>query len=153
MVKTNTDKTKKVTPSFYQAVGRRKEAIARVRLFVGDVEIQGVVYKKGGIVVNGKPVEQYFPGRIQKNYCLAPFQATETLGRFVVSAVITGGGPAGQMGAFILGVARTLEKVDKEKYRPILKKRGFLTRDARIKERRKAGFAQKARAKKQSPKR
>lgn len=153
MIKEKTPKEKKVTPSFYQAVGRRKEAIARVRLFVGDVEIKGVVYKKGSIVVNGKPVEHYFPGQVQENYCLAPFQATETVGRFVVSAVISGGGPAGQMGAFILGVVRALEKIDKEKYRPILKKRGFLTRDARIKERRKAGFAQKARAKKQSPKR
>lgn len=149
--------TKKDIPStLYQAVGRKKEAIARVRLYVvtqGEVEIKGIKYKEGSILVNEKPVEKYFAGSVYKNHYLAPFQITETIGRFVVSAHITGGGPQGQIGAFTLGIARALEKIDREKYRPLLKARGFLTRDAREKQRRMAGFAQKARAKKQSPKR
>lgn len=130
--------------SFYQAVGRRKESVARVRLQLGG---------KGEIIVNGRPVEQYFSGEVSKNAYLAPFRITSTLDRFNVTVKVLGGGLAGQLGAVIHGIARVLEKVDKEKYRPLLKKQGFLTRDARIKERRKAGFAHKARAKKQSPKR
>lgn len=156
MTKKDTATTKKTSASLYQAVGRRKTGIARVRLYVvsgKEVEIHGTSYKGGSIIVNGKPVEHYFAGNVHKNRYLAPFQITGTLGRFVVSALITGGGPRGQIGAFILGIARALEKVDKEKYRPILKSHGFLTRDAREKQRRMAGFAQKARAKKQSPKR
>ena len=82
-----------------------------------------------------------------------PFRTTNTLGRFAVSITTTGGGIFGQLGAAIHGLSRALEKVDKEKFRPILKKRGLMTRDPRKKERRKAGFAGKARARKQSPKR
>lgn len=149
-------KIKKKVLSFYQAVGRRKEATARVRLYplsLGEIKTKDFKIKKGQIVVNKKAVEEYFPGELAKLTYLEPFMITNTLGRFTVSAKITGSGKAGQLGAFIHGVARALEKVDREKFRPILKKRGFLTRDARVKERRKAGYAQKARAKKQSPKR
>jgi len=84
---------------------------------------------------------------------LEPFRTTNTLGRFVVSVRAEGGGLAGQLGATIHGISRALEKVDKEKFRPILKKRGFMKRDPRAKQRRKAGFAGKSRARKQSPKR
>lgn len=156
MKKDTTPIKKEASPPLYQAVGRRKTGIARVRLYVvtgKEIELKGTSYKGGDIVVNGKPAEAYFAGAVHKSHYLAPFQLTETLGRFFVSALITGGGLRGQIGAFILGVSRALEKVDKEKYRPILKKHGFLTRDAREKQRRMAGFAQKARAKKQSPKR
>lgn len=147
---------KKKTISFYQAVGRRKEATARVRLYpavAGDITIGDLKIKKGEIVVNGKPIEVYFPGKVAKVAHTEPFRTTNTIGRFTVSAKIEGSGKSGQLGAFIHGVARALEKVDREQFRPILKKRGSLTRDSRAKERRKAGYAQKARAKKQSPRR
>jgi small subunit ribosomal protein S9 len=127
-----------------------------VRLYVvndSEIQISGKTLKKGEILVNNRPIESYFPGEIYKKLYLEPFRTTNTIGRFAVSAKISGGGLSGQLGAFIHGVSRALVKVDEEKLRPILKKRGFLTRDSRIKERRKAGFAQKARAKKQSPKR
>lgn len=143
-------------PSFYQAVGRRKEATCRVKLYVSadnSLTINGNLLKKGEIIINSRPIETYFPGQVYKKYYLEPFRTTNTLGRFATSAIIAGGGSAGQLGAFVHGVSRALEKVDREKYRPILKSQGFITRDSRIKERRKAGNAQKARAKKQSPKR
>ena len=142
--------------SFYQAVGRRKEATARVRLYVvesGEINISGHALKKGDILVNNRPSEKYFPGEVYKSIYLEPFRTTNTIGRFTTCAIIEGGGLVGQLGAFVLGIARALEKVDKEKFRTILKKKGFMTRDSRVKERRKAGLAQKARAKKQSPKR
>lgn len=141
---------------FYQAVGRRKEATARVRLYVaseGEITISGNTLKKGDILVNNHPIEKYFAGEVHKKNYLEPFRTTNTIGRFTVSSIVTGGGLAGQVGAFIHGVSRALEKVDRGKFRPILKKQGFLSRDSRTKERRKAGFAQKARARKQSPKR
>ena len=149
-------KEKKKQAQYYEAVGRRKEATARVRLYTitGDsVDVNGTSVKKGEIVVNKKPVEQYFPGEVAKRIYLEPFRTTNTVGRFTVSALVTGGGTYGQMGAFIHAVSRALLEIDKDKFRPILKKRGFLKRDPRMKERRKAGLAQKARAKKQSPKR
>lgn len=130
--------------SYYQAVGRRKESTARVRLIVGG---------HGEIIVNNRPIEEYFPGEIAKIAYLQPFTLTDSLNRFRVTVKVEGGGLSGQLGAVIHGLARALEKIDKEKYRPLLKKAGLLTRDSRIKERRKAGLAGKARAKKQSPKR
>lgn len=144
-----TDKPKtKEKETYYEAVGRRKEATARVRLHVSGTESQ-----KGTIVVNGKNAETYFPGEVFKKMYQEPLRTTNTVGRFAITIKTRGGGLMSQMGAVVLGMSRALEKVDKEKMRPILKKRGFLTRDARIKERRKAGLAGKARAKKQSPKR
>lgn len=148
--------TKETSVSYYEAVGRRKTSTARVRLYVvkeGTVTIDGISIEKGMFFVNGKPVDVYFPGEVMKKLLSEPFRTTNTMARFAVSAKIAGGGLHGQLEAFIHGVARVLEKVDKEKFRPILKKRGFMTRDPRAKERRKAGFAGKARARKQSPKR
>lgn len=142
--------------TYYEAVGRRKNASARVRLYVvgeGTVTIGGVALSKGDMTVNGRPAEKYFPGEVSKKMYQEPFRTTNTLGRFAVSITTIGGGLAGQLGATIHGLSRALEKTDKEKFRPILKKRGFMTRDPRKKERRKAGFAGKARARKQSPKR
>ena len=149
------EKTEKKV-SFYQAIGRRKEASARVRFYVTESEPVAVgdgSIAKGDIVVNGRKIEDYFRGEVYKKLYLEPFRTTNTLGRFAISVKMEGGGTLGQLDALILGIARALEKVDKEKFRPILKKRGFMTRDPRVKERRKAGNAQKARAKKQSPKR
>lgn len=142
--------------SYYEAVGRRKESSARVRLYVVKDEsltLGGKTYEKGVILVNDRPVEQYFPGEVFKKMYQEPFRTTNTVGRFVVMIKAEGGGLSGQLGAVIHGIARALEKVDKEKFRPILKKRGFMKRDPRAKQRRKAGFAGKSRARKQSPKR
>ncbi len=155
-----TPKTEKVVktklPEFYQAVGRRKESTARVRLYTSikdEITLGEKKVKKGEMIVNKRPVQQYFSGTVSEKLYMEPFRTTNTAGRFVVSAIISGGGLYGQLGAFIHGVSRALEKVDKDKFRSILKKKNFLTRDPRRKERRKAGNAQKARAKKQSPKR
>jgi len=134
---------KKVT--YYEAVGRRKTASARARLYVGE--------NKGEFTINGKPVDQFFPGEVFKKMYTEPFRTTNTVGRFAVSVKTTGGGLPGQLGATIHAISRALCKVDNDKFRPILKKRGFLTRDPRAKQRRKAGFAGKSRARKQSPKR
>ena len=142
--------------SYYEAVGRRKESSARVRLYVvkeTSVSVGGQTMEKGAMVVNGRPVEQYFPGEVYKKMYQEPFRTTNTMSRFAVSIKAEGGGLAGQLGAVIHGISRALEKVDKEKFRPILKKRGFMKRDPRAKQRRKAGYAGKARARKQSPKR
>lgn len=142
--------------SYYEAVGRRKESSARVRLYVVKetaVVIGGKEVEKGAMVVNGRPVEQYFPGEVMKKMYLEPFRTTNTVGRFAVSVQAAAGGLSGQLGAVIHGISRALEKVDREKFRPILKKRGFMTRDPRAKQRRKAGYAGKSRARKQSPKR
>lgn len=150
------EKPKKEKKSeFYNAVGRRKESTARVRLIIspGELVVSGKTYKKGDIVVNSKPVEEYFRGSVYKQLYTQPFILTETTGRFITSVLVEGGGTQGQLKAMLHGIARSLEKIDKEKYRPILKKNELLKRDPRKKERRKAGFAQKARAKKQSPKR
>lgn len=142
--------------SYYEAVGRRKNATARVRLYVvrdASLVIKGLTVEKGNMIVNGRTAENYFQGDVFKKMYQEAFRTTNTLGRFAISVTTSGGGTAGQLGAVMLGISRALIKVDHEKFRPILKKRGFLTRDPRAKERRKAGFAHAARAKKQSPKR
>lgn len=142
---------------YYGAVGRRKEASATVRLYplagsdtitVGKNEL-----KQGDIVVNGKPVSDYFSGEASKKLYLEPYRTTNSIDRFATSIIVRGGGPAGQLGAMIHAVSRALLKVNGERFRPILKKRGFLMRDPRTKERRMVGLAGRARGKKQSPKR
>jgi len=141
---------------YYEAVGRRRTSTCRVRLYVVKDEsmtIAGKEVEKGAVVVNGLPAETYFPGEVKKKMFIEPFRTTNTLNRFAISAKVTGGGLEGQLTAFIHAASRALIKVDLEKFRPILKKRGFLKRDPRAKERRKAGKAGKARAGKQSPKR
>lgn len=130
-----------MTKSYVYAIGRRKRSTARIRLFKG----------KGEIKVNDIPIKDYFRG-FPKTYYLKPFELTKTSDKYYVTAKIEGGGEMGQIGAFVHGVSRALIKEDK-KYKTILKKAGLLTRDPREKERRKYGLAQKARAKKQSPKR
>ncbi len=126
-----------------QAVGRRKESVARVRLFSGN----------GQLTVNGKPISDYFRGMIAQKTYQKPFELTKTLGKYTGTIKVLGGGYASQLGAVVHGISRTLEKLSKETNRPTLKKHGLLTRDSRAKERRKYGHAGKARAMKQSPKR
>jgi small subunit ribosomal protein S9 len=143
--KEQTETTHAKDNAFYEAVGRRKTSSARVRLYVVNnqsVVVAGTNIEKGALFVNSRAVENYFPGEVMKKLYQEPFRTTNTMNRFAVSIKVAGGGLNSQLGAVIHGIARALEKVDKEKFRPILKKRGFLTRDQRAKERRKAGFAQ-----------
>ncbi len=112
------------------ATGRRKEAIARVRLVPGT----------GTWKVNGRALDDYFPNKVHQQMVNEPFRVTDTEGRFDVIARIHGGGASGQAGALRLGVARSLNAIDLDANRAMLKKAGFLTRDARIKERKKAGL-------------
>jgi small subunit ribosomal protein S9 len=110
------------------AVGRRKTAIARVRLAPGT----------GNWTINGKPVEDYFSIESHRTTIQQPLKLTETAGKFDVFVNVTGGGPHGQADAVRHGVARALNKVDVA-LRPKLKSAGFLTRDPRMRERKKAG--------------
>jgi small subunit ribosomal protein S9 len=110
--------------------GRRKEAVARVRLVPGS----------GQWRVNGRALDDYFPNKVHQQLVSDPFKVTGTEGRFDVIARITGGGVSGQAGALRLGVARALNGIDVEANRGSLKKAGFLTRDARAIERKKAGL-------------
>ena len=113
-----------------QAVGRRKEAIARVRLTPGT----------GVITVNGRTLEDYFPNKLHQQLINDPFTVLKLQGSYDVQARITGGGPSGQAGALRLGISRALNEIDRENNRPDLKKAGFLSRDARVKESKKAGL-------------
>jgi len=117
------------TTAVYWGTGRRKEAVARVRLIPGD----------GRIVINGRPFEEYFPTIAQRAEVERPLKVTGTLGKYDVLARVAGGGISGQAGAVRHGIARALLKVD-EAYRKPLKQAGLLTRDPRVKERRKYGL-------------
>ena len=112
------------------AVGRRKQAIARVRLVPGS----------GTITINGRSFEDYFPNKLHQQLVTDPFTLLNLTGAYDVIARIQGGGPSGQAGALRLGIARALNEIDAENNRPALKKAGFLSRDARVKERKKAGL-------------
>ncbi len=112
------------------AVGRRKQAIARVRLVPGS----------GVITVNGRTLEDYFPNKLHQQLINDPFTVLSLGGAYDVIARISGGGPSGQAGALRLGIARSLNGIDVENNRATLKKAGFLSRDARVKERKKAGL-------------
>lgn len=112
------------------ATGRRKQAVARVRIVPGS----------GRWTINGRDLDGYFPNKVHQQMVNEPLRVTEVEGRFDVIARIDGGGVSGQAGALRLGVARALNAVDVEANRASLKKAGFLTRDARVKERNKAGL-------------
>ena len=112
------------------ALGRRKEAVARVRLIPGT----------GTWKINGRTLEHYFPNKVHQQLVNSPLKLVDVEGRYDVIARINGGGPSGQAGALRLGIARALNGIDTEANRPALKKAGFLTRDARVVERKKAGL-------------
>lgn len=112
------------------ATGRRKEAIARVRIVPGS----------GQWKINGRALDDYFPNKVHQQTVSEPFSTAGVAESYDVIARIHGGGVTGQAGALRLGVARALNAVDAEASRPALKKAGMLTRDARIKERKKAGL-------------
>ena len=113
-----------------QAVGRRKRAIARVRLIPGT----------GTWKINGSELDAYFPNKLHQQEVNDPLRLLELEGAYDVIALVHGGGPSGQAGAVRLGLARALNEIDRENNRGPLKKVGFLTRDARAVERKKAGL-------------
>lgn len=129
--------------TYFSGLGRRKTAVARVRLWSGKQEL----------VVNGKAVSDYFKGDVFKRIYNAPFLATNTLGQFTGSIKVKGSGLMSQADAVVHGVARALVNANSDSYKQLLRDGGFLTRDSRMKETRKAGQGGRARAKKQSPKR
>jgi small subunit ribosomal protein S9 len=118
-----------VTTGQSAGTGRRKEAIARVRIVPGTGQWQ----------INGRPLEGYFPNKVHQQIVSEPLVTLGAEGQFDVIARISGGGVTGQAGALRLGVARALILIDVEN-RPALKKAGFLTRDPRVKERKKYGL-------------
>ncbi len=126
---------------YYYAIGRRKSAIAKVRLYA----------ENGPMIVNGKPVEEAFPWETWQRIIGEPFRVTNSAGQFRVVAKVTGGGIVGQAGALRHGISRALLEVDPS-LRLVLKRAGLLTRDSREKERRKYGL-KKARKAKQYTKR
>lgn len=112
----------------YLGTGRRKCAVARVRLAPGE----------GKITVNGRPIDNYFVLETQRMWATAPLAVTATAAKFNTQVSVSGGGPNGQAGAVRLGIARALLKVDSA-YRPAMKAEGLLTRDPRVRERKKYG--------------
>ena len=121
-------------PYFY-GTGRRKKSVARVRLYAGD----------GKITINNRDIDDYFGLETLKLIVRQPLELTETTGKFAIICTVAGGGVSGQAGAIRHGISRALLQTGEE-IRPILKKAGFLTRDPRMKERKKYGLKAARRA-------
>ena len=121
---------------FYYGTGRRKKSVARVRLVPG----------KGNITINERTLDEYFGLDTLKLIVNQPLVATKTQDKYDVIIKVVGGGFTGQAGAIRHGISRALLEADEEAYRPILKKAGFLTRDPRMKERKKYGLKAARRA-------
>jgi small subunit ribosomal protein S9 len=119
-----------VTTTYDRATGKRKCAIAQVKLFSGG---------KGEIIVNGKPYQNLFTRLEHRRTIEQPFVATDTMGKFNVEVKVTGGGISGQSEAIRHGIARALVKAN-EQFKSLLRQEGLLTRDARVKERKKYGL-------------
>ena len=126
---------KEASEQFY-GTGRRKKSIARVYMTPG----------KGAITINKRDIEDYFGLETLKVVVRQPLEATDTLGKFDINVSVKGGGFTGQAGAIRHGIARALLEVDSEEYRQALKQAGFLTRDSRMKERKKYGLKAARRA-------
>lgn len=141
---------------FIYAVGKRKAAVARIKLYPsgnGELKKDLPAGRQGDIIVNGKKIEEYFPNQVQKARYLEPFQITNSIGKYTFTVKISGGGTNSQLDALIFGISRALSLLEPQKYKTVLRKKGFLTRDARVRERRKVGMGGKSRRKRQSPKR
>lgn len=134
---------KKSQKNYTFTVGRRKTAVARVRLYSG----------RGETVVNSQPLGSYFAGVSPEVIWQEPFAVTKTVNKYWATIKVAGGGKKSQLDAVRLGLARALVVVDADAYKTVLRNKGLLTRDARARERRKVGTGGKARRKKQSPKR
>jgi small subunit ribosomal protein S9 len=142
---------------YYEGVGRRKTSVAIVRLYIPgkdkSVMVGDTKMMEGEIWANKEKIENAFPALHQKVQYLKPLKTVAAEGRFCVSITVSGGGVTGQLDAIVHGLARALEKTDKETMRPLLKKEMLLKRDPRARQRRKVGTGGKARRAKQSPKR
>ncbi|MCI8623382.1 MAG: 30S ribosomal protein S9 [Provencibacterium sp.] len=121
---------------YFYGTGRRKSSVARVRLYPGS----------GSITINGRDIDEYFGLDTLKLIVRQPLELTNNLGKFDIICTVAGGGVSGQAGAIRHGVARALLEFDSENLRPALKKAGFLTRDPRMKERKKYGLKAARRA-------
>lgn len=122
--------------SYFYGTGRRKSSVARVRVYKGT----------GKIIINDRPIDEYFGLETLKLIVRQPLVLTETDGKFDVICRVAGGGVTGQAGAIRHGISRALLQYDTENLRPLLKKAGFLTRDPRMKERKKYGLKAARRA-------
>ena len=136
-------------------MGRRGSAVARVRVYskvTDGLKFGDYSVKKGDIVVNGKNASEYFSGAVSKFVYENPLKITDNLNKYAITVRTQGGGMQGQLTATVLGISRALSAID-ETNRPLLRKNGLLTRDPRVRERRKVGMGGKSRRRKQSPKR
>ncbi len=125
-----------------QGIGRRREAVARVRLMKGN----------SPMMVNAKPISEVYKGRVLQSKYQKPFELTKTLGEYTATIKVVGGGQVSQLEAIIHGAARALSKISQDN-KEMMKKHGLLTRDPRARERRKPGQKGRARFKPSSPKR
>lgn len=140
----------KKTTSYLHAVGRRKTAVARVRLYSKSAK---TTTPPAAITINNRPGETYFASPTAQSALWEPFRTTNTLDKYTATVKVAGGGQVAQLDAVIHGLSRALTKADPAAYKKILRDKGFLTRDPRMRERRKIGTGGKARRQKQSPKR
>lgn len=147
---------KKIKRDYIYAVGRQKEAVARVRLYQHikeDAKWGEQPIRKEQILVNTLPIESYFPGITAKAQYMLPLKLAEVIRKYAITVKVAGGGRNGQLHATAKGIAKALAHSDPQAFRSKLKAGGLLTRDPRVRERRKIGTGGKARRKKQSPKR
>lgn len=147
---------KDIKRDYIVAVGRRRSSVARVRLYqtVKDGLLFGALpVKKGEIMINEKPIAEYFPSEVERHLYTEPLRLTSTSGQYALTIKVAGGGRVGQLQAVVAAIAKALSLKDREKNRSILKKKGFLVRDSRIRQRRNVGTGGKSRRQKQSPKR
>ena len=126
-----------VKETYYQKTGRRKTAVAQVRLLQGG---------GGAIIINDIPYEELFPRPMHRQAIVRPLMLTESLDKYNVAVKVAGGGVSGQSGAISQGIARALVEAD-ESLKPVLRKNGLLTRDSRVKERKKPGLKRARKAK------
>ena len=141
---------------FIFATGKRKSSVARVRLYT--TLKPGLAWKetplnKGDILVNEMPIASYFSGEVSRYVYSEPLRIANAQNKFTFSIKVDGGGKSGQLQAVVSGISNALIKVAPEEYRALLKKKGFLTRDSRVRQRRMVGMGGKSRRKLQSPKR
>ena len=122
--------------TYYAGTGRRKSSVAQVRISSGG----------GAIIVNGSPYDERFPREVHREIITSPLVLTETMDKYSVMVKVDGGGVTGQSGAIAHGIARALIKAD-ESLKPVLRQNGLLTRDSRVKERKKAGLRRARKAK------
>jgi len=133
----------KSTSKYTYSVGRRRSAIAKVKLFSG----------KQASTVNQKPAEVYFKDKNTDVFYQKPFKITDTVGKYYFEASVTGGGKMSQLEAVTLGISRSLQKINPTQFTSLLRSDGLLTVDSRVRQRRKVGMGGKSRRKRQSPKR